>query len=93
MPLTLITYDIACPKRLRRVAAQCEKFGERVQESVFLAELEPAELKSLMAGLAKIIRPALDSVHYTPVCEPDLRLSRGLGRCAGLARAPGCWVV
>jgi hypothetical protein len=33
--LRIIVYDIACPKRLRRVAQTCLDFGVRVQKSVF----------------------------------------------------------
>jgi CRISPR-associated protein Cas2 len=93
MPLHLITYDIAHPRRLRRVARVCERHGTRVQESVFVVDLEPAELIRLIAALARILNFAEDSVRYTPVCAEDLRGGSGLGLCSGLKPVPAAWVV
>lgn len=54
----LIAYDIADPRRLRRVARTMEQHAIRVQKSVFLAQTD-------WAGVAAI----LDEV--TPLIEPD----------------------
>ena len=35
----LVCYDIADPKRLRKVASICEDFGYRRQKSVFMVRL------------------------------------------------------
>lgn len=93
MPLHLTTYDIADPKRLRRVARLCERFGARVQESVFLMELEPHEWQRMVQGIARIVDSESDTVRYIPVCRADLSHSRGLGLNHGLRQAPGHWVV
>lgn len=93
MALHLICYDITHPRRLRRVARVCERFGERVQESVFFADLESEELQRLVAALARIIDTAEDSVRYVPVCREDLRASRGFGLSGGLRPEPTHWVV
>jgi len=34
----LVTYDIASPKRLSKIANYCEKFGIRLQKSAFQIE-------------------------------------------------------
>lgn len=39
----LIAYDIAEPRRLRRVCKVMEAYGERLQYSVFLCDLSPLE--------------------------------------------------
>ena len=93
MPLHLICYDIANPRRLRRAARVCERFGQRVQDSVFLADLQANELRSLMLALARVIDVQADSVRYLPVCAGDERASRGLGLCRGLRAPPAHWVV
>jgi CRISPR-associated protein Cas2 len=93
MPLHLICYDIAHPRRLQRVARVCERFGQRVQDSVFLVDLEPPELTRLVAALAKILNFTEDRVRYTPVCGEDLGASTALGLSGGLMRPPGHWVV
>ncbi len=93
MPLHLICYDIADPRRLRRVARVCERYAQRLQDSVFLADLDEAELRRLMFALARVIDTASDSVRYVPVCAEDLRASRGLGLCSGLHAPPDHWVI
>lgn len=93
MPLILVCYDITHPRRLRRAARLCERFGTRIQDSVCLVDAEPDELLRLMQALARCIDSALDSVRYVPVCGDDLRQSRGMGLCRGLAAPPSHWVV
>ena len=39
----LVCYDIADPKRLRRVFKVCKDFGQHLQLSVFECDLNPAE--------------------------------------------------
>jgi len=91
--LQLLAYDIADPRRLRRVARLCERYGLRVQASVFLVELDQAQAVRLAAEMARLVHPQEDSVRYIPVCPRDLARSRGLGLCSGLRQAPSHWVV
>ena len=67
--MVLITYDVnteteAGKKRLRKVAKQCENYGQRVQNSVFECIIDMARLKTLQNKLAKIIDPKVDSLRY-----------------------------
>ena len=57
------TTDKAGAKRLRKVAQLCERYGSRVQNSVFEVLVEPAQLVALKAGLEKIICMDTDSVR------------------------------
>lgn len=93
MPLHLIAYDITHPRRLRRAARVCERYAQRLQDSVYLADLEEPELQRLMLALARTIDTTTDSVRYVPVCAEDQRASRGLGLCHGLGAVPHHWVV
>lgn len=66
--LLLITYDVnttapAGAKRLRQVAKLCEKYGIRVQNSVFELLVDGAQLVKLKAQLEKLIDPNADSVR------------------------------
>lgn len=66
--MLVITYDVdttnsAGAKRLRKVAKLCERYGSRVQNSVFEVLLDPAQLIALKAGLEKIICKETDSVR------------------------------
>src|SRR5258708_71513 len=63
----VIAYDIAHPKRLRRVARLLERRGVRCQYSVFLFRGTAAELTALLDELAGLIRPAEDVVQAWPV--------------------------
>ncbi len=67
--MVLITYDVnteteAEKSRLRKVAKQCQNYGQRVQNSVFECVIDPALLKQLQARLEKLIDPKVDSVRY-----------------------------
>jgi len=67
--LMLITYDVSTSspegrKRLRRVARACLDFGQRVQNSVFECELDPAQWVVLRARLINEINEAEDSLRF-----------------------------
>lgn len=65
----LITYDVNTTTyngkvRLRHVSKECEKYGQRVQCSVFECVLSPAQLIELKHRLATIISHSEDSVRF-----------------------------
>lgn len=67
--LMLITYDVNTEtrwgkKRLRRVARTCLDFGQRVQNSVFECEVDPAQWAVLKASLIGEIDPEKDSLRF-----------------------------
>lgn len=67
--LMLVTYDVNVEtrigrRRLRRVARACLDFGQRVQNSVFECEVEPAQWTTLRARLIAEIDPEIDSLRF-----------------------------
>ena len=63
----LVAYDIADTegpgaRRLRQVADVCQKYGERVQFSVFECRVSPERLGRLVGELQDVINPQRDSV-------------------------------
>jgi CRISPR-associated protein Cas2 len=67
--LLLITYDVNTEdaegrRRLRRVAKACLDFGQRVQQSVFECEVDPAQWTMLRATLIDEIDPKRDSLRF-----------------------------
>lgn len=65
----LVTYDVATSteggaKRLRRVAKVCKDYGQRVQNSVFECEVDPAQLVNMKARLFAIIDEDHDSLRF-----------------------------
>ena len=67
--MVLVTYDVSTEqpegkKRLRKVAKQCQDFGQRVQNSVFECLVDPVQFAQLRKGLEQIIDPDADSLRY-----------------------------
>ncbi len=67
--LMLVAYDVnteslAGRRRLRRVARACLDFGQRVQNSVFECEVDPAQWTALRERLIREIEPTLDSLRF-----------------------------
>ena len=65
----LITYDIAEPRRLQRVARIMENHGVRLQKSVFECLLRPADLQRLLRKIAREIDHEVDGVKCFPLCK------------------------
>lgn len=66
--MLVVAYDVdttssAGAQRLRKVARLCERYGIRVQNSVFEVLLDPSQLVALKAGLEKIICKDSDSIR------------------------------
>lgn len=67
--LMLVTYDVSTEtlggrRRLRRVARACLDLGQRVQNSVFECEIDPAQWAALRARLIAEIDPDVDSLRF-----------------------------
>lgn len=65
----LITYDVstldaAGRRRLRRVARACLDYGQRVQNSVFECEVDPAQWAALRGRLVAEIDAEHDSLRF-----------------------------
>lgn len=67
--LVLISYDISTLRpegatRLRKVAKECQDYAQRVQNSVFEANLDYGTFLKLKARLEKIINKDEDSLRF-----------------------------
>lgn len=60
----LVSYDIANPKRLRRVARILESFGTRLQYSVFECPLDDLRVEKLKSALWEVIQHEADQVLF-----------------------------
>ena len=74
-----ISYDIANPKRLVKVAKTLENFGLRVQFSFFECEMENEQLSKLKLSLLDIINLKEDSIRIYPICEDCLKNTSSIG--------------
>ncbi|HEX8202910.1 MAG TPA: CRISPR-associated endonuclease Cas2 [Isosphaeraceae bacterium] len=80
METYLVAYDIADPKRLRKVARACEDFGLRRQFSVFFCRLSATDLVRLKSRLYDVIDLERDQVLFVPLCKRCADLIESLGR-------------
>ena len=67
--MVLITYDVNTEtkegrRRLRKVAKQCQNYGQRVQFSVFECLIDPGQLKQIRHSLVEIIDEETDSLRF-----------------------------
>ena len=67
--LVLITYDVATSdnkgqKRLRKVAKECQNYGQRVQNSVFECQVDAVKYREIKAVLEKIVDKDTDSLRF-----------------------------
>lgn len=67
--LVLITYDVSTvdklgKKRLRKVAKECQNYGQRVQNSVFECVVDLAQFAELKIKLISIIDEKQDSLRF-----------------------------
>jgi CRISPR-associated protein Cas2 len=67
--MVLVSYDVSTvePKgrvRLRKVGKACLNLGQRVQNSVFECDVDPAEWAKLRGRLVDLIEPKEDSLRF-----------------------------
>lgn len=75
----LVCYDIRNAKRLRRVAKTMERYGVRVQKSVFECWLEDQRLAELREAVGKIMDDKEDGLRLYYLCEVCREQSEQLG--------------
>jgi CRISPR-associated protein Cas2 len=74
----LVTYDISCPKRWRRVYQTLHGFGEHVQLSVFRCDLTPPRLVRLKIALEGQIHHLEDQVLIVKLGKSTPAVIRGI---------------
>lgn len=81
----LVTYDISTidlegERRLARVAAVCERYGQRVQYSVFECRLDDIRYQRLVSELSEELDATRDSINLYRLRAPVGRSRHSLGR-------------
>jgi len=65
----IVTYDIADPRRLNRVAKVIKDYGTRVQKSKFEITVDHRTFLEMKVRIENTIEPSEDGVKYFPVCD------------------------
>ena len=76
--LYVITYDIASPVRLRKLAKCCELYGGRVEKSVFEMRLDEPRFQRFWKeaqGLIDAEDDALVAYRVCAACEKEILLA------------------
>lgn len=85
MPYYLIFYDIADPKRLRKIAKIAESIGFRLQKSVFWGQIPEADFIRFKTRLQQILHPEEDALTVVRLCEKCLHRMEHLGLRPGIS--------
>jgi CRISPR-associated protein Cas2 len=64
----VISYDVTDDRRRARLARALDDYGDRVQRSVFEADLEEAHLAEVLRRVEREIDGKEDSVRVYPLC-------------------------
>lgn len=72
MLLYVVTYDVSCDKRRKKVSDLLEGYGRRVQYSVFECVLSAAKFKELQKRLKARYKVGEDSVRFYPLSSHTL---------------------
>jgi CRISPR-associated protein Cas2 len=89
----IVSYDIANPKRLRKVATICEDHGDRKQFSVFLCRLSATDMVRLRSRLYDVVNLQEDQVLFIPLCPRCAAGIEALGRPTEPAEARDVVIV
>jgi CRISPR-associated protein Cas2 len=75
----LITYDIASDSRRTRLSRLLEGYGDRVQYSVFEADLSRKDVQDILRSAENLVSKG-DSLRLYPACENCAGKVKTIGR-------------
>jgi CRISPR-associated protein Cas2 len=75
----VVCYDIADDGRRSRIASALLDFGARVQESVFVANLDEQLASRMLERLAKLTDAQYDRVHVFEMCGACSKRTQVIG--------------
>ncbi len=89
----LIMYDIAHPKRLRKVHQLCKKYGLPQQYSVFEARLTQRKFITFLREVTTAIHQIEDQLVCIPICESCRSQVRALGKSWDFTHDEACIII
>ena len=63
-----ISYDIKNTQRRNQISKVLERFGIRIQKSVFQCDMPPVKMEEIKAALLGIFADKEDRLLFVPVC-------------------------
>lgn len=89
----MLSYDIADPRRLRRVAKAALRHGERVQKSLYQCTLSAEQFKIFRSELQRLHHPEEDRLMLRPVCRHCREQTRTQGMGGHPERLEPFWII
>ena len=84
----IVAYDIALPRRLRRVARICSDYGQRLQKSVFECDMERTFFDEMWRRLEAELDGKEDRLVAYPLCAGCAAQRVTAGQCAETDATP-----
>ena len=84
--VNVIAYDIASPRRLRRVARTCELYGVRLEKSLFKCCLTEKQFEQFWSELIALVDDNEDFLLSFPINAYTIRDIRSIGHFQHLDR-------
>ena len=88
----LAMYDIADPKRLRKVEKTMKRFGYRIQKSVFECSLTPGNVEQMKKAVSLLINPKEDAFRIYPLLADSRHKQILLGK-GDIPEFPQIWII
>ena len=93
----LVAYDVGTitqkdARRLQRVASVCERYGTRVQYSLFECRVASAAFEAFKFELSEILDPTRDRVDIFRFDRPLIEVRTSLGLVQP-ERPGGSWII
>lgn len=89
----IVCYDISDKKTLRKVVKRLDDFACRIQKSVFMGDLQEAEVRKLQREISAVIDRKTDSVIFLPVCQNCLEKACCMGTADISMKQDGCMIL
>ena len=75
----VIVYDVANDSKRNKIASMLLDYGDRVQKSVFEAELDIKDVREILANAVKYMEDG-DSLRIYPICRSCRASIKAIGR-------------
>ena len=90
----IICYDIPSDSTRQRLARWLDGFGDRIQDSVFEAELDSDLVLEMWSGVERLVDRKEDKVGLVPVCAACCGKRSWIGLAAPRSKAEDVvWVI
>jgi CRISPR-associated protein Cas2 len=89
----VVCYDITDDRRREHLSAILLDFGQRIQESVFVADLDEELAGKMQERVKNVLDGTLDRLHIFPLCAACSSKTVSMGAAAELPRDEDFYIL